>query len=235
MGYSSKGTQEAETIYIFDNIKTPAKLRINTATGVFSISYDLAGDPTPLEKKPPAAEVASSHISTYLSGAGLLPDDLTGPTEVEYIKVEEGKIIQALSLSDADLVKINFFRKDTEEYPSLTPNPGKGNVWFMASGSIEREKIIVTGEYHYFPVDEDRFETYPIKTSLAAWEELKAGGGYIAQNSSIKDAAIKIRRVYLAYYDAGVSTEFFQPIVVFEGDGGFMAYVPAVTPEYYGD
>jgi hypothetical protein len=38
----------------------------------------------------------------------------------------------------------------------------------------------------------------------------------------------------MAYYDPDVLSQYFQPIVVFEGDGGFVAYVPAVTAEYYG-
>jgi len=40
--------------------------------------------------------------------------------------------------------------------------------------------------------------------------------------------------VYLAYYDAGVPTDYYQPIIVFEGDQDFLAYVPAIASEYYG-
>ena len=235
LGFSTEGVQESQTIYTFSHSKVPAKLRINTVTGVFSISYDLTSDGSPLEKRPPAGEVAESQIQSYLSSAGLLPEDLTGPIVVEYLRLDEGKIVQALSLSEADLIKVNFFRRKYDEYPSLTSTPERGNVWFVIGGSNERDKSVITGEYHYFPVDDSKFETYPTKTAQTAWEELKAGGGYITQNSTVKDEPIKIRRIYLAYYDAGVPTEFFQPIVVFEGDGDFVAYVPAIAQEYYGN
>lgn len=235
LGFSTEGSQESQTIYTFAHEKVPAKLRINTVTGVFSISYDLTSDNSPLERRPSSGEVAESQIEAYLKSADLLPEDMTGPIVVEYLRLEEGKIVQALSLSEADLVKVNFFRKEFDEYSGLTATPERGNVWFVVGGSTLREKAVVTGEYHYFPIDETKYETYPIKTAQSAWEELKAEGGFIAQNSSITDEPVKIRRVYLAYYDAGVPTEFYQPIIVFEGDGGFVAYVPAVSPEYYGN
>lgn len=234
LGYDPNGSKESQTIYNFSHLKVPANLRINTVTGVFSLSYDLSRDPSPIGNQPPASEVAKAEITSYLQTAGLMPTDLTGPTTPEYIRIEDGKMVQALSLSDAVIVKINFFRSPYEEYPSLTSEPGKGNVWFMVSGSTERDKIVISGEYYYFPVDIDKFETYPVKTAQAAWEELKAGGGYIAQSSAGIDP-IKIRRVYIAYFDPGVPTEFFQPIAVFEGDGGFIAYVPLVQGQYYGN
>ena len=39
--------------------------------------------------------------------------------------------------------------------------------------------------------------------------------------------------MYLAYYDSGVLMDFFQPIIVFGGDGGFIAYTQAITEENY--
>ena len=56
------------------------------------------------------------------------------------------------------------------------------------------------------------------------------------ENSIIVEGdEIKIRRIYLAYYDAGIYTEFLQPIYVFEGDNDFVAYTPAITSNYYSE
>ncbi len=226
----------SQTIYKFAHKNTPATLEMNIVSGNFSISYDLKADPSPIERKPPAPEVAAATVRSYLSSADLLPEDLTGQTVNEFLKIETDKLVGALSLSDSDLVRINFFRKSYDELPSLTPEPNKGNVWFMVSGAHEREKQIIAAEYHYFPVDEAKSSTYPIKTSQVAWDELNAGGAYIASLGGNSDGkAVTIRRIYLAYYDAGVYTEFFQPIVVFEGDNGFVAYTPAVSPDYIGE
>ena len=86
----------------------------------------------------------------------------------------------------------------------------------------------------HMSLQENEFATYPLKTASEAWEDLKSGKGFIANLGDNNEGVLKIRRVYLAYYDAGVYTEFYQPIVVFEGDNKFTAYVPAVDSQYYG-
>ena len=106
----------------------------------------------------------------------------------------------------------------------------------MVSGIREKGRDIIAGEYHYFPIDETKLATYPIKTGSEAWQEFINGNYYSASfGTTIDGNNIKIRKVYLAYYDPGVYTEFFQPIYVFEGDNDFVGYVPAVTSEYYGE
>jgi hypothetical protein len=226
---------ESETLYRFNSPRVPAELKVNIVTGIFSLSYNLSSDASPLEKRPPPPEIATSKIKSFLNTADLFPDDLTGPTKPEYIKVENQQLIGAISLSDADLVKINFFRKSYEDLPSMTVNPDQGNVWFIVSGSSEKEKEIVAGEFRHFPVEESNSSTYPIKSSQLSWEELQQGKAYIAKLGNNENKNIIIRRIYLAYLDPQTPTDFFQPIIVFEGDGGFVAYVPAVTSDYYGE
>ena len=226
----------SQTIYRFANGNSPSTLEINIVTGIFSISYDLKTDPSPIERIPPAPEVAAAAVRSYLSSADLLPSDLTGPTSHEFLKIESGNLTTALSLSEANLIKINLFRKTYDNLPCLTSEVDKANVWFLVSGAAERQKQIVGAEFHYFPVDETKFSTYPIKTPQAAWDELAAGNAYIAGLGLNKEGDnVTIRKIYLAYYDAGVPLEFLGPIFVFEGDKGFIAYIPAVTGDYYGE
>ena len=97
------------------------------------------------------------------------------------------------------------------------------------------EKKVIGAEYRYFPIDESKSATYPIKTAQQAWEELNAQKAFIASLGENQDQQITIRNIYLAYYDAGVQTDFYQPIIVFEGDRNFKAYLPAVTADYYGE
>jgi len=236
LGFLPSEQEVSPTVYRFPHKDNPSTLEMNIVTGVFSISYDLKTDPSPLERKPPAPEVAASMVRSYLSSANLLPEDLTGPTNPEFLKIQEDKLVGALSLSDSDLIRVYFFRKTYDNLPSLTADPTKANVWFIVSGAREREKQMIAGEFHYFSVDESKSSTYPIKTAQAAWDEFNAGGGYIATIGQNKEGdSVKIRRVYLAYFDPGVYTEFFQPIIVFEGDNGFFAYLPAVSSDYYGE
>lgn len=235
LGFSTDSKQISQTIYQFPGKNVPSTLEFNIITGSFSIGYNLASDSSPIERKPPASEIASSQVRSFLSSADLLPKDLTGPTVHEFLKLDQGKLVSALSLSEANLIKINLFRKDFDKLPSLTSDPNVANVWFLVSGANDRQKQIVAGQYHYFPVDEDQSATYPIKTSDSAWEELRSGKVFIANMGVNNENGVTIRRVYLAYYDPGVPTDFYQPIFVFEGDRGFIGYVPAVTADYYGE
>jgi len=235
LGFLVDGQQISQTIYRFLHSRSPSTLEMNIITGIFSIGYDLQTDSSPLAVRPPAPEIAASQVRSYLSSANLLPADLTGPTTHQFLKIEEGSFVNALSLSEANLVKVYLFRKPYDELPSLTPDPNQANVWFMVSGAQEKEKRVIATEFHYFPIDEDKYATYPIKLVESAWEELNAGNAYIASLGVNPEGNIIIRRIYLAYYDSGASAEFYQPIIVFEGDNGFVAYLPAVTSDYYGE
>lgn len=234
LGFSPSGSELVETVFIFQNKTAPSRLTMNIVSHVFSISYDLRANPQAVNNIPPAPEVAGKQAKSFLTKAEFLKDDLTGPETYNFIKIVESDFSPAVSLSDSDIIKVNIFRKDFNELPSLSSTPGEANVWFMLSGGDSRTSPVIAAEYKYYPVAEDQNATYPIKTSQQAWDDLKAGKGFIAdlgENESI----VTVRKVYLAYYDAGQYTEFYQPIVVFEGDNNFMGYVPAVTDDYYGE
>ncbi len=235
LGFGTNAQQVSDTIYLFNNPKFPTALQMNIITGTFSISYNLAQDKSPLSAKPPIAEVAASEFRSILSSAGILPADLTGPATSKYLKLTNGQLISALSLSESDVVKVNLFRKNYDNLPGVTGIPDQANVWAIISGSVNRDQEIVAAENHYYPVDETQFSTYPIKTPAEAFTELQNGQAYLAALGVNKDGdSLKIRRVYLAYFDPGSVTEFYQPVYVFEGDNGFTAYLPAVTSAYYG-
>ncbi len=121
-----------------------------------------------------------------------------------------------------------MFRKDYDDLPSVTLKPKEANVWFMISGARSRQDQVIAAEYHYYPVDEKQSATYPIKTAQKAWEELNSGGAFVTNLGNNERGNIVIRNIYLAYYDTGQYTQFYQPVVVFEGDNDFLAYVPAV-------
>lgn len=236
LGYQPEEEEITQTLYRFRKRDIPAYLEINIASGIFSISYDLKADSSPLERKPQAPEVTASQIRSYLSSANLLPEDLTGPTTHEFLKIEDNKYVTSLALAESDLIKVNFFRKDYDGLPSLTSAVNKANIWFVESGAPDREKQVVAAEYHYFPIDETKYSTYPLKTAQTAWDEFSQGNYHLAGVGLNKDGDnVVIRRMYLAYYDSGLPMDFYQPIIVFEGDRGFLAYVPAIASDYYGN
>jgi hypothetical protein len=170
-----------------------------------------------------------------------MPEDFdVEKTGVVYLRESGGSLIDALSQSDSQIVRVNLFRESVSEgdveYPSVTADGQKSNVWFLISSSGERKRpTVIAGEYHYFPVDWGNYETYPVKSASEAYSELTSGGGYISNLGGAVLGRVKIRKVYLGYYDPDVLGQYFQPVYVFEGDGGFRAYVAAVAGEYYGE
>ncbi len=235
LGFAGNPEQKSETLYQFKNQNFPVTLEMNIITQTFSISYDLNADRSPISAKPPAAEVAASEFRAALSSANTLPADLTGSLTPQFFKLSGGKFEPAISLSEADVVKVNLFRKSYDNLPVVTGNPAEANVWAIIGGAVNRDQQIIAAEYHYLPVDETQFATYPIKTPQIAFSELQNGGAFIANLGLNKDGdTLKIRRVYLAYFDPETEGDFFEPVYVFEGDNGFVAYLPAVTANYYG-
>jgi len=234
MGFTSDPIAESDTVYKFTNPNYPSMMEINIVTGTFSISYDLSADRSPITLKPPVAEVAAAEFRSELSSATILPEDLTGSTTHTFYKLSSGKLATALSLSESDVVKVNLFRKNYDNLPSMTSNPNEANVWAIVSGSATREQQIIAAEFHYYSVDETQFSTYPIKTPQEAFTEFQSGSAFVADLGLNKDGDnVKIRRIYLAYFDPESESDFFQPIYVFEGDNGFTAYLPAITSSYY--
>lgn len=234
LGYGGE-ERVSETVYRFKNNFADSTIEINIVTGVFSVSSNLSSDSSIVGLRAPAAEIATSQVRSFLSSASLLPGDLT-ESFPEFLKVEDKSLVRAISLSEANFTKVNLFKKDFDKLPSLTGSPDESNVWFIVSGSRERGKQIIAGQYQYFPVDGEKFATYPIKTAEMAFNELLGGGGFVAsRGTNPEDATITIRKIYLGYFDPKVSTDFYQPIIVLEGDDGFLGYVPAVTSEFQGE
>jgi hypothetical protein len=152
-----------------------------------------------------------------------------------------GKLANVLALSEADVVKVNLFRKSYDNLPSVTGDPNQSNVWAIIGGGQTKDQQIIAAQYHYYPVDESQYSTYPIITPQEAFDQLQAGNAYVASMGQYKDGdSLKIRKIYLAYFDPDIASDFYQPIYVFDSgendsSNSFVGYIPAVSPTYYGN
>ena len=234
-GFTLFPTETTPTALRFNHPQVPMTMEMDIVSGAFSVSYNLISDPSPLVAQAPNAQLATNSARQFFASTDSLPKDLTGPVTQEFIKAQGRQMVRALSLSEADFVRVNFFRAPASEVPTVTPRLNEANVTALVSGSRETNRRIISADYRYFPVDFSRFETYPLKTAVRALEDLLAGKGYVINLGFSSPNQVVIRRVYLAYYDPDEPSEFYQPVVVFEGDGDFRAVVPAVTDEYYGE
>lgn len=205
---------------------------LNIFTNNFISDYKFANDPAIFSDFVlPEKREAESFARSYLSSRNVMPEDLSkGEITSEFLVFDGQNINKAPDPSKANLVQVDFLRENINKLPVLTKEHNKGLVFFLISGSQDKKKKILKLEYVLWSVDLENTATYPLKTGEEAFEELKIGGGAIISGGQQTTAAI--RNVYLAYLDTKEYQAFLQPIFVFEGDGGFVAYVAAVKEEW---
>jgi len=234
-GFSTQPQQISEKVYRWTTGSTPSTtLDIDINTENFHLAYDYQNDQEILKSKDlPTSQEAAQEAKNFLANNGLLTDDLaTGSAEIVYLKFTPPNLTPAVSLSEADFVRINLFRSDLDGLKVLPPNPKNSMISFLFSGLRTLGKRIIEINYTYYPIETETFATYPLKITQTAWQELQGGSGYIANLGENQDGQITVRNVYLAYFDSDQPQNFLQPIFVFEGDRNFVGYVSAIDSKW---
>lgn len=235
LGFATTPIPEAsnKNIYRFDDAQNQLRhLWYDIVSTNFIVRYDFQQDASLfLNSKVPTTLEAQAEARNLLQTYGLYPADLIGGNiRVTYYQVAETKLIPVASQSQADAVRVDFFRPFIASTPVVTGSITEAPISIVFSGSPNSKKRVLQLTYTYWPIDYQTNATYSLKTSTQAWQELQAGGGYILKYP--QTSVVIVRNVYLAYYDSFAPQTYLQPIFVFEGDGGFVAYVTAINPTY---
>ncbi len=176
--------------------------------------------------------------------------------KVSMAKFASGKLVKANSPFEAQLARVDFFRK-VRDFPILGPDPKKGLLSVVVGVSIGTGAPEVLSnpiiDFHDWPLIEDENGTYPLITVQEAWNAVaNEKQGVIASVIPTDDSVfaekptpprvdtVLINNIYLAYYDTEKRQNFMQPIYVFEGDynvngkpgGEITLYFPAVQGQY---
>lgn len=234
LGFNVEAASLTPILYLWADSEYPARtLQKDIVNGNFLLTYDYNADRSALaEKSLPYGKTATSEAWGFLGRYGLnLPDLSEEGGVVSFWQFTGSALISTPSVSEADIVRVDFFRSPVDNLPLVTSSFKEAPVYFLLSGSGGKKRIL-TLYYIFRTIEHGIFATYPLKTTSEAWEELVAQKGYIANFGGVKGYNVTIRKVYLAYYDSEVYESYLQPIFVFEGDEGFRVYVPAVTREW---
>lgn len=227
--------QETRTVYRFDDPQNPLrKLRFDIVSENFIMRYAYEQDISvftegTLNNPQKIKDEARSFLEKY----HIFPSDfVNGYQIVTNLKLVGNTLVEVPNVSQSNAMRVDFFRGSVNKFKLMTSNPKEGQIQILFSPSPDLKRRILEIIYTYWPVDEGTSATYEFRPVGQAWQELQNGAGYIAQYPDNNETNIIIRNVYLAYYDTFEPQTYLQPIYVFEGDHGFKAYVPAITPEW---
>lgn len=235
LGLDPNPIEETKSVYRFEDATASLRrLRYDIVSNNFILRYGFEQD-TGLfsDRNIPGVDAGIAEGKAMLQTFTLYGTDLSqGTSKVSFLKLVGDKLVGTTSLSQADALRVDFFRRSVSGMRLFPPNPDEGQAVFIFSGSKNEKKKILQIAYTLWPIDYETQGTYALKPSSLAWGELQAGRAYIARYPSSTGTNVVIRQVYLGYYDSFDPQMYLQPVFVFEGDYGFLAYVPAVAPEW---
>jgi hypothetical protein len=231
IGFTGQPFPILENVYQWsENFELQRKLIMNIVTKDFALTsayktYPAIETANNLGNEESAIKTASSFLETLNS----FPQTINpASTSARLYSLQNGKVVDATSVDNAQLIRIDFYRKTVNALPIYYPHSPESLIHILVGGGTT-EPIVVEAEYYDQEVSEESTD-YPIKTAKQAFTELSEGKGYIA--SYYGDAQdIKIKDIQLGYYLSKESQQYLMPVVVFQGDG-FIAYVPAVADEF---
>lgn len=233
IGFSGEGIALSNTLYQWDDKENlQRRLTYDILSFNFNLSSDYLANPIVIAgKNLPGEKGSVSKAESFLESLSSFPLDFNiEKTKTTLLSVKNSEILPATSLSTTQLIRVDFFQKDVDGLPIFYPNPLHSTVhFFIAGGNYDAQ--VVSANFFHQNISE-LSATYPIKTNEQVFEELKQGKAYIASYSG-NDKEILLKKIYLAYYLSEEKQNYLMPIIVFEGNNNFYAYIHAIKDEWF--
>ena len=170
-------------------------------------------------------ETVINTARAFFNGFGL--EDSQYPDSnviLRYFDLSDGKLVGVLSAKGAKLAEVRFYHGNIDGLASRQLREDEAYVKALVSA-----RQVINAEMNIPNVAFYKYATYPLKGTIKAFEDLKAGLGAFSNN--FEDSQFAIRDVVLAYLFAS-NEPYIQPIYVFKGETGVDAYVAAVDDKW---
>lgn len=243
LGFSGEPQKLSSSDYFWEKADEGRCLKINIITDTFSLETDIVKLRDLKAGSPPSKASAIEQAGRLLSGLGLLNSDyLQGRKEATYLKIEGKSLSKVENLSEAHLVRVDFFREVGDD-PIVTPNPREGLI-----NVILRKDGAVFIDYTLWPLDPIQASTYPVKAPSQVWSEVEAGQAQMVSLVPMKGdpfasyepqplETIFVRQILLGYFDSEKFPDYLQPVYILEGLAltstrqqlEYIAYIPAIA------
>ncbi len=239
LGFTDKETPLTSTYYRYidpeDKFRT---LEIDINNLNFKLQYDYETNPSTVftGETVQSKEQALSEVKDFILFSGIFDGSILNgniTTANLFYDPQTKTASVASSLSNTNLMRINYFRKDLDNKKILPPAFNENYNFALFTPADKPNKRILRLNYTFWPIAFDNFGTYPVRSSEMAWQDLVDGYAFVVNlgNNNIENE-IKIRNIYLAYYDSEDQQSYLQPIYVFEGNNDFVAYLPAIASDW---
>ncbi len=241
-GFTGEPANVQATIYRFVDEEKGRTITIDGLTGNFIYRYTYEVDPNVFtQANVPLGDSALREAMNVLSQYHVLGDQNTpllrsdlaqGDTVVTHYRYENNALIHTPAPSQAHAIRVEFSREPLDGIPVLPADPDSPPVSILFSGAGDDRRILEL-RYQYTPIGLETASTYPIRSSREVWNELQAGKATLVRIPQKEVRELPIRSILLAYVLPQKRQDYLQPVWVFEGEQ-FLAYVPAVTEEWFG-
>lgn len=236
MGFTGEPEAVDSRIFRFTHRQNPLRtLTLDRVHLNFLMTYDYASHSAilgPAGSLEPAEPVNS--VLKYIEPLGFDETIRTGKITTALFDrdTETGKFKQVTKAQQARVARINFFRKPIGIFPIIPPGYDESFNYALYTDTPSLPSGMLELSYMFWPIAWDDASTYPLRTSAQAWQELTEGYGTVVRLGKNTPKDVIVRKIFLAYFDTPEPQDFLQPIFVFEGDNGFIAYLPAIVKDW---
>lgn len=232
IAFYSQPVKISKDLYKWTDVqKITRELSYNLLTSDFTMTSSYLSDENVLRGASlPDVETAKSMAKFYLENIQASTNDLDlSKTIVKFFAISSGSLVPTTHLAGSQVIQLFFVQSNVDEKSIYYPDPNSSPI-SVSIASGESQPQVVSANFYHQTVS-DKSETYPLKSSQEAFDELKSGSGYVASYTGTGNN-ISIRNISLGYYIGETKQNYLIPIIVFEGEDDFMAYVPAVKDEW---
>ena len=232
IGFTSKGTQISDNVYQWvDKLSPQRKITINIFSSDFTLFSPFLLDAN-TQTLTDSADVSNAieKARSFLSSVAFFPADIdSDKTKATFHIITNGTLLPTTTVSKTQIVKVDFFQKDIDKIP-IVYEKGSTSTMNALVGKEESQLKVVEAHFFYKNISQES-STYTIKTADQAFSDLKQGKGNIASLTQ-NTTNVSIKNAFLGYFIGEGSQDFLMPVVVFQGDNDFLAYVSAVRDEW---
>lgn len=235
LGFRGEPVDDAAYRYQFIDTSKPRTLVVDMKKRTMRMLYDYVADSSVI-LSPSSLDInnAIQQTKEMFQRLGLWVDEINSNTiKTQFYNFEDNKLLITNNPPDYKVLRLDFFKKDLDKYPVVTPKFITSPIYAYYTGKYAINQAFIDINFTSFSPNMDTKGTYPIKTPEQAWNEVQKGLGFVVSQGNNTNVVV-IRKVYLAYYDTAEYQPYLQPIYVFEGDNNFALYIPAIIDAYTG-